>query len=407
MNGWIMLHRQIRDHWLYQNPVYFHAWVTMLMEANHCEKKVLIDGEIITCGVGQSVHSLNGWANVFGGDWTTQKVRTFFALLQKSEIINTEGLRKTTRVTICKYALYQNKQQGDNTENNTEITRSQQGDNKEATTNNNYNNSNNGTIKEIIIDCNGEFLQNSPTHTQNTFNDFNTQILNQNAKDDEILEKQNEVEKTGQNNAQNETRSETNNCLFVETERIPEAKAIKTDNAFAVVGGAEKIKAKKMTDIVAVMVNGKYEVDYIASKLPESINKQYTSIAYSFFRLFVETFTLQNIKPTSLTNAKLDNYITDIRLIIEKDGQSLETIRKAYKYLNNESVTASFSWRANIKSMSKLREKLPDVLAAANRQYVRDNQQSIELAKAKLTVVNNLQKRLNEQNDNEYSIYNL
>jgi hypothetical protein len=45
-------------------------------------------------------------------------------------MIVTEGLRKTTRVTVCKYDIYQTDQQADNKQ----TTRRQQADNKQTTT---------------------------------------------------------------------------------------------------------------------------------------------------------------------------------------------------------------------------------------------------------------------------------
>lgn len=134
MNGWVKLHRQSLDHWLYNESrphTRREAWEDMLLLANHDDNKVMIQGELIECKSGQSVMSLKNWAKQF--KWTIQQVRTFFALLQKDQMITTEGLRKTTRVTICNYVNYQKDQQTDNKQ----TTRKQQADNKEITTNKN------------------------------------------------------------------------------------------------------------------------------------------------------------------------------------------------------------------------------------------------------------------------------
>lgn len=139
MSGWISLHRQIQDHWIFDDDSKFKAWVTMLLEVNHTGTKVLIDGELIECNRGQSVLSLQNWAKKFGGNWTRQKVRTFFSLLENDSMINTEGLRKTTRLTICNYDSYQNSQPTDNPQ----ITNRQPTDNQQITTNNNDNKENN------------------------------------------------------------------------------------------------------------------------------------------------------------------------------------------------------------------------------------------------------------------------
>lgn len=55
-------------------------------------------------------------------------------------MIEVEGLQKTTRITICKYDDYQNKQHTDNTQ----ITHEQHTDNTQIDTNKNDKNDNNG-----------------------------------------------------------------------------------------------------------------------------------------------------------------------------------------------------------------------------------------------------------------------
>lgn len=133
MSGWIKLHRQIRSHWVFKNANYFKAWVVIISEVNHKSTKVVIEGELIECKRGQSINSLATWVKILGDDWTIQKLRTFLKLLEKDEMINTEGLRKTTRLTVCNYESYQSEQQGDNKQ----TTNRQQTDNKEITTNKN------------------------------------------------------------------------------------------------------------------------------------------------------------------------------------------------------------------------------------------------------------------------------
>ncbi len=131
MMGWIKLYRAILDHWVYQDADYFRAWCTMLLKANHEPKKVLIRGEVIECGRGQTILSLQSWVNEFGvSKWSIQKVRTFFKLLENDKMINMEGMAKTTRITICKYDDYQNEQQT----NNKQTTRSQHAPNMHLTT---------------------------------------------------------------------------------------------------------------------------------------------------------------------------------------------------------------------------------------------------------------------------------
>jgi DNA replication protein DnaD len=112
--GWISVLRKIRFHWIWGDPQSFKAWITILFTVNHLDKKVLIQGELLECKRGQSLLSLAGWAKIFGKKWTIQRVRTFFKLLEKDGMITINGLRKTTRLTVCNYDNYQKQQQTDN-----------------------------------------------------------------------------------------------------------------------------------------------------------------------------------------------------------------------------------------------------------------------------------------------------
>ena len=135
MEGWIKLHRKTIEHWIFTNPNYFRAWVIMLFTVNYEPKKILINGLLIDCDRGQSLLSLESWVDLFGvskknGSWTFQKVRTFFDLLEQDGMITKENMIKTTRITICNYATYQDIQQP----NNNQVTTKQQLDNNQITT---------------------------------------------------------------------------------------------------------------------------------------------------------------------------------------------------------------------------------------------------------------------------------
>lgn len=135
MEGWIKIYRDIVGHWIFKDSSYLKAWIIILLTVNHEDKKVLIEKELIECKRGQSLYSLMGWCKLFGRGWTIQKVRTYFELLKNDSMINTEGLRKTTRLTVCNYEIYQNGQQT----KNKLITDKEQADNNLITTNKNDN----------------------------------------------------------------------------------------------------------------------------------------------------------------------------------------------------------------------------------------------------------------------------
>lgn len=108
MSGWIKIHRDCLDHWLYNEyrPLTKReAWENILLWANFDERKVLIRGQLIDCKRGQLLYSIDTYAEKFV--WSASQVRTFFDLLKKDGMIKCEGLKYTTRLTVCNYDYYQ------------------------------------------------------------------------------------------------------------------------------------------------------------------------------------------------------------------------------------------------------------------------------------------------------------
>lgn len=106
--GYIKLFRKSLGHWLYteKRPLTKReAWENMLLVVNHNEKEVLIGQKLIPCLAGQSVRSLDSWASEF--NWNRIKVRRFFKILEKENMIIIENLNYTTRITIVNFEKYQ------------------------------------------------------------------------------------------------------------------------------------------------------------------------------------------------------------------------------------------------------------------------------------------------------------
>jgi hypothetical protein len=105
MEGWIKIHRQIKDHWIWKSQNRFQWWIDILLSVNHADTKVLIKGNLIECKRGQSVRSLDTWAK----DWNVTKktVKEFFELLQKDSMLLYESIQISTRITVCNYDNYQ------------------------------------------------------------------------------------------------------------------------------------------------------------------------------------------------------------------------------------------------------------------------------------------------------------
>lgn len=130
--GWIKLHRRIRDHWLAEEPrTYskYEAWIYLLMEANHAKGKMLFDGELITIERGSFITSQLKLSAHWG--WSRGKVDRFLKLMESEQMIVSKTDSKKTTIYITNYDNYQRNDAADDTSD--EIASEQQTDNKQTT----------------------------------------------------------------------------------------------------------------------------------------------------------------------------------------------------------------------------------------------------------------------------------
>lgn len=142
--GWIALHRRITEHWLWKEKPFSkgQAWIDILLECNHAERKTLIKGVLLKCSRGESINSLKTWAARWG--WTVAATRHFLFLLEQDEMIQTKNERVTTRLSVCNYESYQDKQHAEQTQSKRRANAEQ----TQSNTNNNDNNDNKGTREQ-------------------------------------------------------------------------------------------------------------------------------------------------------------------------------------------------------------------------------------------------------------------
>ena len=98
----------------------------------------------------------------------------------------------------------------------------------------------------------------------------------------------------------------------------------------------------------------------------------YFKTAESFRKLFIKNLKEKNAPTKTQETVTFKNYVTPIRLMIEKKEVTIEQLRDAYNYL--ESKEGEF-WKTNILSTEKLRKNISMLLAKKN--------QTIEIAKGK------------------------
>lgn len=148
--GWISLHRKIQDNILWQDKPFSkgQAWIDILLNVNHKEKKVLIGNQIIKVGIGEKITSLRQLGERWG--WSRTKVKNFLNLLQNENMISYKSDSKKTFIKVLNYRDYQNLEIQ---ENDTRVTQKRQSSDTKVTqknTNNNDNNDNNDNKKDII-----------------------------------------------------------------------------------------------------------------------------------------------------------------------------------------------------------------------------------------------------------------
>lgn len=115
-DGWILLHRRIRRHWLWEprRPrSQVEAWLDLVMRANYEDRRVHWQGRPITVRRAQLVTSERTLAEAW--NWSRGKVRRFLEKLegevdaagQPDPMITREPAHQGVRVTICAYSDYQ------------------------------------------------------------------------------------------------------------------------------------------------------------------------------------------------------------------------------------------------------------------------------------------------------------
>lgn len=105
--GWIKLHRQLQEcpMWYAERFSKGQAWVDLLLLANHRDKKILFNGEMITIQRGQYLTSMVKLAEKW--KWSRPTVVKFLNLLERDRMITRSSDNTKTLITIENYSVYQ------------------------------------------------------------------------------------------------------------------------------------------------------------------------------------------------------------------------------------------------------------------------------------------------------------
>lgn len=110
MEGWISIHRRIRENWIWKSSEPFDkrsAWTDLLLSANHKNNNIPFENDFIEIERGQFLTSLKQLANRW--KWSRHKVSDFLNQLEQDNMIVQVRDTKKTLISIVNYDKYQPK----------------------------------------------------------------------------------------------------------------------------------------------------------------------------------------------------------------------------------------------------------------------------------------------------------
>lgn len=142
--GWICLHRKIRDCEMIWDDKPFsrgQAWIDLLLMANHEEKEILFNGSYRKIERGEMLTSLTKLSDQWG--WSRKKTTKFLNELKMAQMLDFKSDNKSTAITIVNYSVYQDLGTAKEPQKNRKRTAEEHQrntNNNDITTNNNENN---------------------------------------------------------------------------------------------------------------------------------------------------------------------------------------------------------------------------------------------------------------------------
>ena len=205
--GWISIDRKIQEHYFWKEKRVFsklEAWLDILLNVNHKEKKVVIKNTLFIVKRGQSINSQLTWSKRW--NWNRSKVKRFLEMLENDNMVELKTNNKTSILTVCKYDSYQDAKTSNEHQMNIKRTSNEH----QTNTNNNVNNVNNdnndnkkekkeifnfrkslinlGAKEELVIDWLKVRKNKKATNTKTALNGFKNQLNKSNKNINEILE---------------------------------------------------------------------------------------------------------------------------------------------------------------------------------------------------------------------------
>lgn len=108
MEGWISIHRQIQEHWLWKSKEPFDkrsAWIDLLLMVNHQKEKIEFDNGFIEVDRGSRITSLEKLSKRW--KWSRHKVSDYLNQLEQDCMLVQVRDNKKTLISIENYDKYQ------------------------------------------------------------------------------------------------------------------------------------------------------------------------------------------------------------------------------------------------------------------------------------------------------------
>lgn len=138
--GWITIHRKIKDSAIYRDSQAVHLWVHLLLSANHKENKILVGNKIIEIKRGQILTGRKSLSAATGIN--EHKIDRLLKLFETCEQVKQQTFSKYRIVSIVNYDSHQSSEQ--------QVSSISAASEQQVSTNNNVNNVNNENKNQKI-----------------------------------------------------------------------------------------------------------------------------------------------------------------------------------------------------------------------------------------------------------------
>lgn len=107
--GWIKLYRKTLEKGYYKESQYLHLWIHCLLRANHKDREVMVDGNLMTIKRGQFLTSRNKLFLETGIQ--ESKIERILKLLKSEQQIEQVSTRRYRLISILNYDKHQTREQ--------------------------------------------------------------------------------------------------------------------------------------------------------------------------------------------------------------------------------------------------------------------------------------------------------